>query len=61
MVGGTGSSSSPSSGDSDVSGRLTSLSSSGDLEACRFLGVEGMNSGLKFSRATVVGLKEQFG
>jgi hypothetical protein len=50
IAGGTGSSSSPSSGDSDVSGRLTSLLSSGDLEACRFRGVETINSSLKFQR-----------
>ena len=39
--GGAESSSSPSSGDSEVSGRLASLSS-GDLEACRFRGVKTM-------------------
>jgi len=47
ITGGTGSSSSPSSGESDVSGRFASLLSSGDLEACRFRGVETMNSRLK--------------
>lgn len=58
IVGGTGSSSSPSSGESDVSVRLASLLSSGDLEACRLRGVETMNPCLKIPEITVAVKKE---
>lgn len=44
IVRGAGSSSSPSSGDSDTIGRLTNLLPSGDLEAWRFRGVEVMRN-----------------